>query len=86
MFWGKSEAEPVEKYRLRQGLKEAMIRAKIPTIERSFHLFRHTYVSFMRHEVGADRVMKQVAYTHETDDDRALIQKAVQGLFSGTQE
>ena len=89
VFWGPSEAEPVPKHILTRGLKAAMKQAGIPATGRTFHSLRHTYVSLLRHEIGADRVRQIVghtstamtdAYTHETAEDREIVRKASEGL------
>lgn len=91
VFWGDSpDGEPIAKHRIQRDLKAQIKAQRIPVTGRSFHSFRHTYVSLMRHEVGTDRVMLAVGhtnmattddYTHETDDDRRLMAKAAEGLL-----
>lgn len=90
VFWSTHHDEPVPKHRLQSDLKARIVAAKIPAAGRTFHSFRHTYVSLMRHSVGADRVMMAVGhtntattdgYTHETDEDRAVMAKAAEALL-----
>ena len=90
VFWGPSADEPIPKHIVSRNLSAAMKQAKIPATGRTFHSFRHTYVSLMRHEVGADRVRLAVghtgtemtdSYTHETDEDRVALRTAAEGLL-----
>jgi len=90
VFWSDGPREPIAKHRIQRDLRARMKVCKIPEKGRTFHSLRHTYVSLMRHEVGTERVMLAVGhtstattdgYTHESADDRKLMQKAAEGLL-----
>lgn len=90
VFFGTREDLPVDKHGLNRNLTLAMKAAEIPVTGRTFHSFRHTYVSLLRSQVGDNRVMKMVGHTntattnnydHVTDDDTAVVARAVAEMW-----
>ena len=90
VFWGLDAQHPIPKGEVNRALRTAMQVARIPVRSRSFHSFRHTYVSLLSDDVGTERVQKVVGHTnarttenynHQTDKDMVVMRQAVEKLW-----
>ena len=88
VFWGDTEDEPITRHALRSDLKDAMKAAGITG--RSFHSFRHFYVSYQRSKVGDARLMQTVGhtstqitdgYSHFLEADQDVVRQSIAEAF-----
>jgi len=91
-FSTESAARPCDSKLIEKGLFTRLEEIDIPRAGRSFHSFRHTFVSYMRGKVPEVKLTRLVGhtnstmddrYTHATDEDRKLMRDAVAGLITG---